>query len=160
MKKKFAVLSALLFSVLLFSGTIGYADEVTPNEQPVSFQPYFSSASVEKYILPFETFDFLIPKLPVVSGYHVNYRFNVDVPYPRKENFLVEQFSPNGQCIIAEDVIVGSSSEYYFASTAGAIDYGSNYLVARVTNLSPQSINYRLVYNYKLSKDPTDFVGL
>lgn len=74
MKKKFALIFTLVFGVLLFSGAKGYAEE-DATTQRLSFQPYFSSITMSKNIKPFETVDYLIPRLPVISGYNVNYTF-------------------------------------------------------------------------------------
>lgn len=158
MKKKFAVIVTLIFGVLLFFGTKGYAEEDTTTKR-LSFQPYFSSTVMYKNVKPFETVDFLIPKLPVISGYNVNYKFRVKTSNTT-ENFLVQHVSPNGQCVISEEVVTATSSNNFFGSTAGISDYGNDFLVAKVTNLSPVTLYYYFNYNYKLSKDPTDFVGL
>ncbi|EOL45837.1 hypothetical protein [Enterococcus caccae] len=159
MKKKFAVIITLIFGVLSLSGTSGYAKEDVTTQR-FSFQPYFASVSNSKLIKSFESADFLILKLPVISGYHVNYHFKIRTSALYNENFLVKHVSPDGQCVLSEEVVAGNFSKGFFGSTAGSSDYGTDYLVARVTNLAPTPVGYTIDYNYKLSKDPTDFVGL
>lgn len=159
MKKKFALIFTLVFGVLLFSGAKGYAEE-DATTQRLSFQPYFSSITMSKNIKPFETVDYLIPRLPVISGYNVNYTFYVRTYRSLSENFLVHNVSQNGQCVKSEELVAGKSSSSFFGSTVGDFDFGNDYLVAKVTNLSPVSLIYEFTYSYKLSKDPTDFAGL
>ncbi|MGX7243504.1 hypothetical protein ACWOC1_01495 [Enterococcus quebecensis] len=160
MKKKFGLLVALTFATLAVSGMNASAEEVGTSNQRSSFQPYFTGSDIYKDIKPFETVEFAIPKLPVISGYHVNVKFYAKPTSNSSENFLVEQISPDGNCVLASEVVAGYNSNLFYKSTAGAGYFGTNFRIARITNLSLQPMNYTIQYNYKLSTDPNDFAGL
>ncbi|MEI5995149.1 hypothetical protein [Candidatus Enterococcus mansonii] len=160
MKKKFGLLMALSFGFLALSGVSASAEESNLANPAPSFQPYFTGSSIYKDIKPFETVEFAIPKLPVISGYHVNVKFYAKPTSNSSENFLVEQISPDGKCVIANEVVSGYNSNLFYKSTAGAGFFGTNFRIARITNLSLEPLNYSIHYNYKLSTDPNDFSGL